>query len=100
MSDFIIPRTDMRRLRAQQLVAAVMHVASKYVESDEGDSRRELYYELFALLHENGVEILTDADRAEMGLPPRGPDGWTVEELIAREKWRIECLARPLQHFV
>jgi hypothetical protein len=52
------------------------------------------------VLNEEGVEIITDYTRQEMGLPPLGPDGWTIEEIIALEQKRLEMLTKPIQHFV
>jgi hypothetical protein len=91
-------RADLRRLRIQPLVHLIMHAVAKHI-GEEGRRRnamRAIYEEVFDLLHKEGVEILTDHMRAEMGLPPRGPDGWTIEEIVALERLRLELLTRPL----
>ena len=47
------------------------------------------------LLMEKGLEVISDYDREQAGLPRRGPDGWTADELVALEKSRLEMLFRP-----
>ncbi|UQD69187.1 hypothetical protein JEY40_24540 [Bradyrhizobium japonicum] len=92
-------RQDMRRLRIQPLLHEILHIVGKHL-SDEDYRRnalRDLHNELFDKFHEMGIEIVSDHMRAAMGLPARGPDGWTVEELIALEQKRIEMLTRPIQ---
>jgi hypothetical protein len=57
---------------------------------------REINYDLMELCMKEGVEILTDYTRTEIGLPQRGPDGWTMEEIIALEKCRLDMMYAPL----
>lgn len=87
-------RADLRRIRAQPFVHQILDIASKYLSHDE---LRELNEEVFVKSIEAGVELLTDYIRQEIGLPPRGPDGWTVEEIVELEKRRIELLSRTIQ---
>lgn len=87
-------RIDLRRNRAQQFTAMVMNTIAQHV--DDREQMRCIHDDLFKLMHDHGVEVLTDAARHEAGLPARGPDGWTAEELIALEKKRLEMLSRPL----
>lgn len=42
-----------------------------------------------------GVEFVTDYDREQCGLPPRGPEGWTVEELMLLERVRLSRMLAP-----
>ena len=95
MRQSAIPRTDIRRLRSQQLVAAIMGAVDPFL-SDERHAREDAYNALAKLLHSEGAEVITDSLRDEIGLPPRGPDGWTAEEIVALERRRLEMLARPL----
>lgn len=95
-------RQDMRRLRIQPLLHEILQIVSKHL-SDEDHRRnamRDLHNELFDKLYEQGVEIMSDHTRAAAGLPPRGRDGWTQEELLALEQKRLEAITRPLQVFV
>lgn len=89
-----IPRIDQRRLRLQPFLFEIMDIVSKHLNDEDHrrNALRELYSELFDKLHAAGVEILTDHMRIEMGLPPRGPDGWTREEILALEKRRLESI--------
>ena len=60
------------------------------------DLMRDLHYELLEAMERHGAEIVSDFDRQEFGLPPRGPDGWTMEEIVALEQRRMEMLTRPI----
>jgi hypothetical protein len=94
----MIPRIDKRRLRAQALVHRILQIVSKHL-SDEDYRRnalREINYDLMELCMKEGVEIITDYTRTDMGLPQRGPDGWTMEEIIALEQRRLELMYAPL----
>ena len=94
-------RTDRRRLRAMALTAQIMQIVGKYVERDrERDCMRELSCELQEALEKAGAEIVSDYVREAVGLPPRGPDGWTDEELVALEKRRLEMLLAPMPGFI
>jgi len=78
-------RPNTRHLRAQRLEAEIMHrlapVLDQYEEAWRVDLCRQVSRALFEVLVATGAEVLTDYDRHELGLPPRGPDGWTFEEL-------------------
>lgn len=87
-------RPDLRRRRAERLVAAIMHEAYKNPALDE--VYRDMADVLIKVLSEEGVEVLTDYDREQCGLPARGPDGWTIDEIVALERRRLEVLTRPL----
>jgi hypothetical protein len=41
------------------------------------------------------VEVVTDYTRQEAGLPPRDGKGWTMEELVALERKRLELMSAP-----
>jgi hypothetical protein len=40
--------------------------------------------------------IRADDQRSLLKLPPRGPDGWTAEEILAWEKYRLETMFKPV----
>lgn len=98
-----------RRQRVQSIVAEVMRIVNPYL--DELDARRraaveseadapprpqrDVYDELMVVLSAVGIEIVTDHDRRDVGLPPRGPDGWTIDELHALEAARLERTLSP-----
>lgn len=92
-----LQRIDKRRLRAMALTSQIMSIVSKYIPHDrERDPMRDLAYELQEAMEKNGAEIISDFDRQEWGLPPRGPDGWTIEEIMAMEKRRLEIMLAPM----
>jgi hypothetical protein len=92
-----IERADKRRMRAMALTSLIMQIVGKYVPRDqERDCMRDLSYELQEALEKAGAEIVSDYDRQQYGLPARGPDGWTMEEIIALEKRRLEIMRAPI----
>lgn len=99
-----------RELRARSVVCEVMRIINPYL--DELDARRdsdahedgvdtpprphrEVADALMKAMMAVDVEFITDYDRAQAGLPARGPDGWTLEEYVALEKARIDAILRP-----
>jgi hypothetical protein len=90
-------RQDMRMYRAQSLMHAVLQRIDPYLDPELGNhARRDVYEALLKLFHDEGVDVITDAQRADAGLPPRGPDGWTIEEMMAIEKRRLDILTAPI----
>lgn len=88
---------DQRLARARSLTAHIMHHISKHLpEYHEFDVRRRVSNEILALLHSVGVEVLTDFDRAELGLSVRGSEGWTIEEIQARDRILLEKMLSPI----
>lgn len=88
-------RPDRRRLHADSLLSLIIRTARKCKDDTAADPHlfeQELYDRLSAALNNHGAEIISDYDRQQYGLPPRGPDGWTDEEIIALEKKRLEAL--------
>ena len=95
-------RADLRRLRAHALTAHILHIVEKYLSDEDRRNKalRELSRELDEELWRAGVEIVTDQIRTQCGLPPRGLDGWTVDELIILERKRIEAMLSPMPPLV
>lgn len=90
-------RMNLRQRRAQILAAHVMEKLRGHLYEDrERDTLRDVHDILMQTFMEQGVEVLTDYDREQNGLPARGPDGWTTEELLALERRRLEILTRPM----
>jgi len=96
-----IMRIDLRRRRADLLAAAVFERLWPRINAIHPDDlpdrvARVVHDTVLDVFSEQGVEVVTDHDRAAIGLPPRGPDGWTVEEMAALERRRLELLTAPL----
>jgi hypothetical protein len=81
---------DLRRRRADGLVAHILHIVEKYV--GDRDDRNQCARELQELLWAAGVEIITDADRQAAGLPMRSTNGLTLQEMHILESRRIEAV--------
>ncbi len=87
-----------RRVRANVLTAHIMQIVGKYIcEHDDGrKNMRRAHEELFESLYESGAEVITDQDRAEAGLEPRGPLGLTREQLRIIEAKRTMAMLGPM----
>lgn len=87
-------RDDRRRMRSHALVSHILHVIEKHLSGKDNrrNVMRDIAYELDDKFRTEGVEIITDATRAEAGLLPRGPDGWTIEEMQILERRRLEAM--------
>lgn len=86
---------NVRRMRAMTLAAAVFDAIRPHVADLRNDDWRAVHDAILALFVDRGYEVLSDHDRDQYGLPPRGPDGWTIEELIALEQKRLAALLAP-----
>ncbi len=92
-------RYDLRRRRATALTAAVLGEMRRQ-GVDLHDDYRGIHDALMNVFTQEGVEVVTDYTRAEAGLPPRGPDGWTLEEMAALERARLEAITAPIRFTV
>lgn len=92
---------ERRRTWANSLTAHIMNAIGKYLcRHGEQDGAREASRDLFDMLYGSGAYIVTDADRAEAGLPPRGPYGLTREDMKIMELKHTEAMLRPLPPLV
>lgn len=84
-----------RRRRGAEILA---HAIVKDIEPHifEGE-QRDVLEKLYRMFHAAGIDVITDEDRANAGLPARDAYGWTDAELQAIERWRTELLSRPPQ---
>lgn len=80
------------------MVHAIRQEIAPFLE--RGADERLLMKKLFALCMQRGVEVLTDADRATLGLPARTTDGWTAEEIVALEQRRLKAMYAPMPSFI
>lgn len=93
-----LERLNLRRHRAMVLAAEVSRIIEPHLKpesnpQDTHDAIKDLFFQ-------QGVEVLTDYTRSELGLPPRGPDGWTTEEILSMERIRLERMLTPFPHFI
>lgn len=91
-----IPYQDLRRMRALALTSHVMSIVSPFITDYENNAERNAYDALFRTFYDAGVEVVTDADRVANGLPERGPNGWTVEEMHVMDSRIREAMLRPM----
>lgn len=93
-------RLNHRQMRAQRVAAAIMNEFDRRAVAEDRHDRRRLYEALIDVLESEGVEIFTDHDRAVAGLPARGPDGWTLEEIAAFDCRMLDALLKPVTMIV
>jgi hypothetical protein len=98
MSDLELdpPRINLRAIRVQQLVSMVLRSVSSHAPEIVHRQLMNIGAELTDEFEKNGLEVLSDYQRQLMKLPKRGPDGWTVEEIIRWDNYRMELMTRPI----
>jgi hypothetical protein len=78
----------------------IVHTIRPHLRHDDDGSCYEREQQIFDVMErkfaELGVEIITDYDREQLGLPARCADGWTLEEMLALERRRLEAIMKPL----
>lgn len=90
------PMPELRRIRANQLTAHIMHIISDYLcDHDGARGPRDASRDLFEAIYESGAEIVTDYDRATVGLQARGQYGMTPQELQIREARYLQAALGP-----
>lgn len=94
----MLEQQNTRYLRARMLTAEVLRSIEPFLNLDV--RRQDVSDAVLNLFMTEGVEVLTDHTRAEIGLPPRNAKGWTMEEVLALERVRLELMTRPMSHFV
>lgn len=86
-------QNNLREMRARSITSLILSKISEFLSDDQ---MRAVHNSLVELLKESGADIISDNDRRNAGLPPRGPYGWTYAELHALEAHRLETLLKPL----
>lgn len=85
-----------RHLRTQQLLGFVLlHIRPYLDQRPESRAERDVARVLEELFHASGVQIITEADRAAAGLPPRDHSGMTLEEIGIIETRMREAMLQP-----
>jgi hypothetical protein len=84
---FKLDRPDYRRRRADFITAAVMQELNELFEaSAQFDLQRAVRDRLWTMFDRNGFSIITDEDRAAMGMETRDDLGWTPSERIQEQQ--------------
>jgi hypothetical protein len=94
-----IERQNLRHRRAMMLTAAVLRIVdehTRHLRDPEDRYMRNIHDAVMDAFMAEGVDVLTDHDRAQIGLAPRGPDGWTMEEIIAMDERRLAHMRTPM----
>ena len=83
---------NIRHTKASQIASFLMHTLDEMIPRA---CWSEAHAKIMEFLMTEGLEIITDDDRRNAGLPPRGPNGWTAVELHALEHARLQALSAP-----
>lgn len=84
------PVMNKRRWQIDAIISLVMGEIEDVLPDD---ARREIYCRLRNLMDVNGFHIMTDADRAALGLEPMDPHGWTMtDRMKEKERQQAEML--------
>lgn len=70
----------LRQMRAQRITAELMHVLDKHLRHDPDISLRKIHEDIFDMFFKADVDIITEIDRINAGLPRRNAYGLTLEE--------------------
>ncbi len=89
-----IHRVDLRRRRAEVFVHHALQCIKPHLRDDA--DMQKIFYDIFDAAYEAGAEILFDAERARLGLSPRGPDGWTDDEIRAYDSRFLLEMLKPI----
>jgi hypothetical protein len=89
---------NIRKVRARSFLSVMMDIIDRHLRhyTQNNDCIDKIYKDLREFLVQNGAEVVTDHLRSEIGLPARGPNGWTPDELFALEKARLEQILQPI----
>jgi hypothetical protein len=83
-----------RSVRAEQILGLIMHIVHTHVDVPH-DAERDLVRELRDQLWADGAQMITEGDRINAGLPPRGIYGLTVDELCIIEAKLTMSMLHP-----
>lgn len=91
-------RINYRHRKVQMIVGTVMQIVEKHLPPIS--NRTRIAYALYDEFSKVGAEIISDFTRQQLGLPPRGPDGWTQEEIKAYETRLLHTMLEPFPHTI
>jgi hypothetical protein len=77
-----------------QLISMVMLTLGRRVPDLIRRELREIGEDLQKQFEEHGYEIMSDHQREQLKPPPRGPDGWTADEILAWEQYRLQMMLK------
>lgn len=75
-------RINYRERKAERAAGYVMTLIGAHLTREDYKRFTRVLYDAFVT---HGVEMISDYTRQELQMPPRGPDGWTREEIILYE---------------
>ena len=90
------PVLPLRKYRADRITSEIMQIVSKYLENDERNTLRNIHRDILDMFFKADVDIVTEIDRIEAGLPRHNAYGYTKEEMrimeLHRQKKMLEAM--------
>lgn len=80
--------------KSQHVTAHVMHILKNIIPANA--DFRAIARELEDFFYSQGIDFITEADRAAAGLQPRDHNGLTIDELRAIDARYLQDLLKPL----
>jgi hypothetical protein len=81
---------NIRRYHRDLLVNKLMLELDPYIPSGK---HRQFHEALAGVLQRNGVMIISDAEAADLGLPPKDDLGWTDSDRLALKRRHHEMIS-------
>lgn len=78
-------RLPYRQIRAERITAEIMRILARHVGPDENNTLKRIHQDISDMFFKADVDIVTEIDRLEAGLPRRGAYGITPEDLAFME---------------
>lgn len=96
-------RMNKREYRARNLSSYIMNkIYDALIAADQEHRSLPRFVEnaLLETFMTKGIDIVSDYERQEYGLPPRDEYGYTLEELHALEEKKLELMRRPMPSII
>ena len=90
------PAMPLRKYSAYRITSEVMRIVSEHIENDERNTVRNIHRDILDMFFKADVDIVTEIDRIEAGLPRHNAYGYTKEEMrimeLHRQKKMLEAM--------
>lgn len=90
-------RVDLRRRNADMIAHAFWREIRDMIPDEAYEQVRDA---IFDAAYRNAMTIITEAERAALGLEPRDGMGWTPSERIQAQQTEHQFLMMAMQHII
>ena len=86
------PVAPLRKYRADRIASEIMQIIDKHLrdnrEVQESNKMRDIHRDILDMFFKADVDVVTEIDRIEAGLPRHNAYGYTKEEMQIMELYR------------